>query len=308
MKIYLILLTFCFNYSLIAQELSAKQLEKFQKAEQALLPFVNNFANDSLSFEQRVSNIHDFIPRFVAILKEKNSYLYPFESLASVAKVTAPDNAFKVYTWELKEPLGTHRYYGAIQLNSENLILKPLFDFSDTLDYHTQKILAPNNWYGCLYYNCVLTKNTNGTKYYTLFGLDKADFVSNRKILEIMQIEPDGNIVFGKEPLIAFHDSTGALVETKNRLFLEYTDKASLSLNYNAEKQMIIHDHITAPSEKERDAEFSYVPDGTYEGLQWKKNKWEWVYRVFTYSIDENDAPPMPFPQNDKEKKNIFGQ
>jgi len=291
-----------------AQELTEKEMAKFQKMEAALMPFVNNFANDSLSFEVRTANIHDFIPRFVAALKEKNSYLYPFDGLLYISKVKAPDNAFKIYTWELKEPLETHRYYGAIQFNSPDLKMKPLFDYSDTMDYHTKMILTPENWYGCLYYNCILTETKKGEKYYTLFGLDKADFVSTRKVLEIMTLDAKNSIKFGAEPIIEYRDTTGKLFKTSNRLFLEYYDKASLSLNYNLDMQQIVFDHITPPSEKERDAEFSYIPDGTYEGLKWKNDKWTWVERVYTYSIDKPDSPPMPAPQNDGPKKNILGK
>lgn len=308
MRTFISILILLISLNANGQELSPKQFAKFQKMEAALVPLVNNFQNDSLSFEDRAKSIHDFIPRFVATLKEKNSYLYPFDSLIFISKVVAPDNAFKVFTWELKEPLETHRYYGAIQFNSQELKLKPLFDYSDTMDYHTQKVLTPENWYGALYYNCVLTETKKGQKFYTLFGLDKADFVSTRKVLEIMTIEEDNEVVFGKEPIIEFYDSTGVLTKKENRLFLEFYDKATLSLNYNEVKEIIIYDHITPPSEKEKDAEFSYIPDGTYEGLEWKKNKWVWISRVFKYSINKPDSPPMPAPQNNSSKKNILGQ
>lgn len=290
------------------QELTPKELEKFQKMEAALVPFVNKFNNNELAFEERAANIHEFIPRFVAALKEKNSYLYPFDDLIFISKIKAPDDAFKIYTWELKEPLETHRYYGAIQFNSPDLKMKPLFDYSDTMDYHTKMVLTPENWYGCLYYNVVLTENKKGKKYYTLFGLDKADFVSTRKILEVMTIDEKKNVLFGADPVISYKDYTSKSIKTKNRLFLEYYDKATLSLNYSIDKEMIIYDHITAPSEKEKDAEFSYIPDGTYEGLKWVKDKWNWIERVYTYSIDKPDSPPMPAPKNDGQKKNLFGQ
>lgn len=290
------------------QELSEKELTKFQKMESALIPYVNNFSNDTLSFEERTANIHKFIPAFVKTLKEKNSYLYPFDSLLYISKIKAPDNAFKIFTWELKEPLETHRYYGAIQFNSPELKMKPLFDYSDTMDYHTKMVLTPQNWFGALYYNCILTESKNGDKYYTLFGLDKADFVSTRKVLEIMTFDKEYNVLFGNHDLIERYDSTGQLVSKKNRLFLEFYDKASLSLNYNTDKEMIVYDHITAPSEKEKDAEFTYIPDGTYEGLKWVNDKWLWVERVYTYSINKPDSPPMPMPKNDGPKKNILGQ
>jgi len=63
----------------------------------------------------------------------------------------------------------------------------------------------------------------------------------------------------------------------------------------------------TEPNEKQKDAKFSYIPDGTYEGLKWNKNFWKSIYRVFKYSIGKPDSPPMPAPQNNSRKKDMFG-
>ena len=295
-----------FSFNSFSQELSEKQLSKFKNGEIALLEYMNMFAYDTIPFETRVKNIHDFIPRFVGLLKEKNSFLYPFDSLRYISKITSPDNSFKIFTWELVEPLGTHRYYGAIQFNSKNLQIIPLFDYSDTMEYHTQKTLTPSNWYGCIYYNCELTIDENGKKYYNLFGLDRGDFISNIKILDIMTFDDQTNVEFGAKPLIYFY-TLDVLYKKETRLFLEYYDKSVVHLNYNKVKEEIVYDHVTPPNEKQKDAKFSYIPDGTYEGLKWNKNFWKSIYRVFKYSIGKPDSPPMPAPQNNSRKKDMFG-
>lgn len=276
----------------VAQQLSSKELAKFEAAEAILVEELADYNNDSLSFETRVAIIHNFIPKFVAILKEKNSYYYPFDKL-NVLKVSAPDNSFRIFTWQLKEPLGTHKYYGALQKNDKNLALYPLFDYSDTMMVHVQDTLTHDNWYGAAYYRC-LQNEVNGQSYYTLFGFDEADFVSNRKLLEVLTFDDEGKPVFGA-PIFSFTDSLG-VTTTKNRLFLEYDDKASVKLNYDAEMNKIIYDHLVPPSEGEKDAWFIYIPDGTYEGLEWKNEQWTWVEKMFHYSIGEPDSPPMPNP------------
>lgn len=307
-SLFSIILVLIVSISFSQTELSNKEIKKFQSGEKVLREYMMNFAYDTIPFETRVKNIHDFIPRFVALLKEKNSYLYPFDSLQYLHKITAPDNAFKIFTWELKEPLGTHRYYGAIQMNSKDLKLTPLFDYSDTMEYHPQITLTPENWYGCIYYNSVLTQDQQGNKKYTLFGLDRIDFVSNRKIIEVMTINPEGNILFGEKPLLNYYDTLGNLVKKETRLYLQYNDRSAVHLNYNEAKQEIVYDHVTAPTEKEADAGFTYVPDGTYEGFTWDNNFWRSDYRVFKYSINKPDSPPMPMPQNNGSRKNMLGQ
>ena len=175
------------------------------------------------------------------------------------------------------------------------------------MEYHPQKTLTPSNWFGCLYYNCVLTTDDNGKKYYNLFGLDRADFVSNRKILEVMTFDNKDNVEFGKKPLITIFDTLGVMQKQDARLFLEYYDKSVVHLNYNEIKEEIVYDHITPPTEKQKDAQFSYIPDGTYEGLKWNGSFWQSIYRVFKYSIGKPDAPPMPSPQNNGKRKDMFG-
>ena len=308
MKYILTVLIIATSLLAFTQELNNKELLKFKKGEKALLEYMYMFAYDTIPFETRVKNIHDFIPRFVGLLKEKNSYLYPFDSLRYLSKITAPDNAFKIFTWELKEPLGTYRYYGAIQINSKELKILPLFDYSDTMVFQPQRVLNNKDWYGCLYYNCTLTENEKGKKIYTLFGLDRQDFVSNQKIIEILTFNDNKLIEFGAEPLLKTIDTLGNLIKEQNRLFLEYNEKSRVHLNFNELKQEIVYDHITPPSKKEKDASFTYIPDGTYEGFKWNKNYWKSVYRVFTYSINKPDSPPMPVPQNSGKRKNMLGQ
>ena len=293
MKVFAsILFTFLSCWA-ISQELSNKELKKFKAAEVILKENVVQFKNDSIPFEERVALIHDFIPRFVAILKEKNSFQFPFDDLASLVKVYAPDNSFRIFTWQLKEPLGTHRYYGAIQLNSKELKMLPLFDYSDTMNVHPQEILSHDNWYGAIYYKC-LQHEVEGKPYYTLLGYDEADFVSNRKILEILSFNEKEELVFGA-PLISITDSLG-ITQIKNRMFLEYNQKASVKLNFDEVMNQMIFDHLVAPSEAEEGAWFTYIPDGTYEGLEWVNNTWTWIEKMFHYSIDKPDSPPMPNP------------
>lgn len=286
-----ILFVLCLSSS-IAQ-LSEKELTKYRNAESELKKFSDNFVFDSIPFEARVKNIHDFIPRFVAILEGKNSFHYPFENLTTISKVVAPDNSFRVFTWQLKEPLGTTKYYGALQLNSKELKLFPLFDYSDTLDYQTQKILTHDNWYGGLYYKCLMHE-LEGTVYYTLFAFDDADFVSNRKFMEVLTFKND-KPVFGADifniPKSEYYD-----LPKYNRFFIEYNDEAPASFNYNEEMEMVLFDHLVPPSDKQDGAKFTYISDGTYEGFKWVNGKWVWKEKIFHYDIGENDKPPLPNP------------
>ena len=273
--------------------LSAQDHHVLADAERALVPYTDSILDDSIAFDDRLKTVHRFIPRFVAALKLPGAYGYGFDSL-KIQQVRAPDDAFRIYTWEIEDELRTHRYYGAIQMNSEDLELHPLFDYSDTMVYRPQRPLTPRDWYGALYYGCVRTEH-DGQVFYTLMGRDEADFVSDRKVIEVMTIGPDGP-VFGDEPLFHYVDSNGVHMRTDARVFVEYNDKATVRMTHDPEQDILLFDHCEPPSENERGARFTYVPDGTYEGFEWVDGRWEWIERVFTYSIGEDDAPPVPRP------------
>lgn len=306
-KILIVLLGVIFFSGVYSQKLTPKEINKFENAEAILADISNNFMYDTIPFEERVAHIHDFIPKLVAILKEKNSFFYPFDGLETVSIITAPDSAFRIFTWQLKEPLGAHRYYGAMQMNASSLELIAFRDYSDTMEVHPQNKLSPENWYGGIYYNCIL-KEHNGQKTYTLFAYDEADFVSNRKFAEILRFNENGQPTFGA-PIFVYKDSTENILKTESRFFREYAQNATCKLNYDEEMEIIIFDHLAPKKDAEKGAYFNYVPDGTYSGFKWKDGHWEFVEKIFHFSIDHPDNPPMPLPKHgDKNKNPVFGK
>ncbi len=48
---------------------------------------------------------------------------------------------------------------------------------------------------------------------------------------------------------------------------------------------------------------YTYIPDGDYEGLQWKNGKWVHINKVYNQVL-ENGKAPVPNPIRD-EKGNI---
>ena len=193
------------------------------------------------------------------------------------------------------------RYYGVIQMKSKELKMFPLYDASDTLSYGTDQVLTPQSWWGQLYYN-IIQQTVNGKGYYTLFGFEMPDALTRRKIIDVLTFDDKGQPKFGA-PIFQFRyeDSTKAKIgDTLSRFFIEYNGEAGTVLNYDKDLEMIVFDHVAPPNEKSRGATFTYVPDGTYEGFKWISNHWQWIEKVFTFAINEDDNPPIPVP--------LFGQ
>ncbi len=275
--------------------LSKNDLVKIKILEDSLAQLCDAFTNDSI-LAMRKKACYTFIPTFVSALKLNNSFYYPFDSLQTVSQIYAPDSSFRIFTWQLTLPKGHFRYYGVIQMRSFKVKIYPLYDLSDTMPYQPQLITTNDNWYGALYYNAI-EQTVNKKPVYTLFGYEAADIITRRKVIEILTFDKSGKPTFGA-PLFQFkYDSTHAkLTDTLNRFFIEYKYNAPTVLNYDKQMQMIVFDHVAPPNAKAKGATFSYIPDGTYEGFVWLKEHWQWVEKVFTFAIDEDDNPPIPAP------------
>lgn len=282
--------------------ISRANLSILQKIEDSLQFLGNKILYDTSSAENRKQAAYQFIPKLIRALKVDNSFYYPFDSLETIAKVYAPDSTFRIFTWQLHYPKGNFRYYGIIQMRSQKLKMFPLKDLRDTLPYKTQQILGNENWYGAIYYN-IVENIVDKKPVYTLFGFEASDFITRRKLLEVLTFDAQGNPKFGA-PLFHFKwtDSTEhyKIIDTVNRFFTEYKWSAAVKMNYDKELEIIIFDHTAPPNKSAKGAFFAYVQDGTYEGFKWLKNHWQHIEKVFTYSIDENDNPPIPVP--------IFGE
>jgi hypothetical protein len=216
-----------------------------------------------------------------------------------VSKVYPQDSTFRILTWQLHYPKGKFRYFGVIQFKSQKLKIIPLKDLRDTLPYRTQKTLTPENWYGCRYYN-IVQHVVDKKPVYTLFGFEASSFLSRRKLIDVLTFDDNGNPKFGA-PIFHFkyNDSTThtKMLDTFSRFFIEYKWDASVKMNYDPEMDLIVYDHLAPPNGAQgKGAEFAYVQDGTYEGFKWFKNRWQWVEKVFTFAINQDDNPPIPVP------------
>lgn len=274
---------------------SKSDLVKLNLIADTLRQLSDAFTQDT-SLDVRKKSCYSFIPKFVSALKYNNSFYYPFDTLETVSRIYAPDSSFRIFTWQLALPKGRFRYYGVMQMRSSKMKIFPLYDLSDTMPYQPQLKTTNDNWYGALYYN-VIQQQIDKKSIYTVFGYEAADYVTRRKVIEILSFDKTGKPQFGA-PLFQFKfDSTHAkMIDTLNRFFIEYKANAPTVLNYDKQMQMIVFDHVAPPNPKAKGATFSYVPDGTYEGFVWLRDHWQWVEKVFTFSIDENDNPPIPMP------------
>lgn len=242
----------------------------------------NRFRSDSI-----------FTRIFVRALKVKNSFYYRFDSLITISNLYAPDSSFRIFTWQVSKDESMIRQHGAIQMNTRDgsLRLFPLFDQSDFTDKPMDSVRDNRNWIGAIYYK-IIQKEYNGQRFYTLLGYDENSIRSNKKWIEVLNFTPDGQPRFGGLFFNFAQDSVPRPMQ--HRFSLEYKKDARAGLNYDEEMDMILFDHLI-PENDQADKKFTYIPDGDYEGFQWKDGRWQHIDKVFNFKLKDGEAP-VPNP------------
>ena len=232
-----------------------------------------------------------FIRMLVRSLKIPNSFYFPFDSLQTISKLYAPDSSFRIFTWQIKKDVYVFLQRGAIQMRTPDGTLKliPLHDVSMFTKKPEDSIRGANNWIGAIYYRIIQNKSF-GKNVYTLLGFDDFTINSNKKWMDILTFNEDGQPVFGG-PYFSFKNDSAKLSKKQiYRFYLEYKKEATTTFNYDSSMHMIIYDHLISESEEPNRKE-TYVPDGDYEGFTWENGQWLHVPKVFTTTLEEGQFP-----------------
>ncbi|MFN4082595.1 MAG: hypothetical protein ACK4K9_03085 [Bacteroidia bacterium] len=237
----------------------------------------------------RLTSGKNFIINLARALRVENSYYYPFDSLKKYVMIKkAPDDAFRIITWNIATNDEHFRYFGVLQLNP-NWIKKqknkdeyknfyPLIDRSDSLNTYLFKQTGPEQWFGATYYDIVKVSN-NKIDYYCLFGWDGHTALSNRKIIDVLTFV-NGKPLFGA-PIFDLKQK-----RIFYRMVWEFSNRASMTVKYLPKQKVLIYENIV-PDKPANAGNFStYLPDGTFDYLIWKKGIWEKQPGMYNYAGD----------------------
>lgn len=277
-----------------AQRLTPANETLMRQKEDTLAPLAATILNGR-SEEARQAANDQFIPMLVRTLKTSGSFYYRFDSLTNISIQYPQDSTFRIFSWGLELETSFYHHYGAIQMRTEDGKLKlfPLFDNSDYMNNY-DTIAGPKGWFGCLYYK-ILQRHYFNKEYYTLFGWDANNIRSQKKLLDMLSFDKDGQPVFGA-PMFSFaEDSVPS--PTRNRFILEYKKDGTVSMSYNPQMDMIVYDHLISETNQPGKPS-TFVSDLDYEGFKWKGGKWVHIDKVFHDALQQGKAPvPMPMDQ-----------
>ena len=225
----------------------------------------------------------------VRSLRVPHSFYFPFDSLATISRLYAPDSTFRIFTWQVSRDADLHRRHGAIQMRTPDGTLKlfPLIDRSIIIKNQEDTVTNHEWWIGAIYYK-ILKNSYNNKNYYTLLGYDENSIRSTKKRMEVLSFDVKGNPVFGG-PFFTFDKDT-IRKPIQTRYSIEYKKNGNARIIYDDELDMIIYDHLISES-NEPAKKYTYIPDGDYEGFKWVNGKWLHIEKVFNQKLEDGQAP-----------------
>lgn len=209
---------------------------------------------------------------------------YQFLKLKTVSTIKSPDGKFRIFNWNIEMKDMSHQYF-CVMVKSKGNGKYEVIEFKDrsqqVFEPHPQKTFTSSNWFGCLYYKIIPIKKGAKT-IYTMLAYDGNNDRSNIKFVE-------GMIFSGKKVKLGV-----PILETDKgvlkRFFLEHSEKTIISLNYDAQRNMIVMDHLVPENEKLEGMYEFYVPCFSYDGFRLEKGKW----------VLEQDVIAVNKPQGNK--------
>ncbi len=305
-KIFLFLfLAVSISLPVRAQKITAADLKKLRAKEDTLKEYAMYLNTDSLTEDRMVSD-SIFTRTLVRALQVKNSFYYPFDSLTGISRLYAPDTSFRIFTWQIVFDDYYSRQKGAIQMKTADGSLKlfPLRDVSEFTPNPEDSVRTRMNWIGAVYYNIIKNQYKNKS-YYTLFGFDVNSAQSSMKWMDVLTFNEKNEPVFGGPYFSYEKDSIPK--KTKFRFSIEYKKDARVLVNYIPDMEMILVDHLISETDQPELA-WTYVPDGDQEGFRWENGKWMHIDKVFTFKLQDGQAPvgdPLLDPKGNKDEKKL---
>lgn len=273
-----------------AQRLTKENLQLLQKLEKQSAPDCSEMINGDHWFKRFLAD-SAFIRGFVNALKIKNSFDYPFKEFKTISKLYPPDSSFRIFTWQLMKDFTYYRQKGAIQMRTKDGSLKlfPLFDISSFTPSPDDSVRGPN-WIGAIYYNIIEKTLDDGKKVYTLLGYDENGPRSYKKWMEILTFDDEGKPSFGGSQYFRFEPDSGFKPRKVTRLGIEYKKESLMRLVYEAETDMVVYDHLISEN-GEPENRYTYVSDGSYEGLKWVGDAWQHIPKIEHLVLKNGQAP-----------------
>jgi hypothetical protein len=258
--------------------------DRFRIYEDSLKRLALSIVEPENDFERLTIN-HEFLSLLKEVLEMYGSFQFPFDSLATVSRLRAPDGSFRIFTWYVPLQNNRFEYFGFFQSHDTRRNESQLFTLHDRgaeQDDFMNKSLDHDNWYGA-YYLELIHKRHRRNDYYILLGWRSDNPLTRKRIIEPIQQLGGGRPSFG-QPVFRYQDNR------LRRVIFEYSARVSMSMRYESHPietgrrmtDMIIFDRM-APTHDYLEGRYQfYVPEtNIFDSFVFDEGKW-----IFTPDID----------------------
>ncbi len=256
------------------QNITTENKSKLDKLQDtlAVLSEATFSAKDNLArFEKNTQ----FVKKLISALKITDAYNYGFDSLKRISILPSPDRSFRMITWYVPTDEGTFRYYGTIQMatNDGSLKMYPLTDQTEKISDQNELTNA-KMWFGARYYDIIPMVSSTKQPYWILLGWKGNNQKTTKKVIEVLSFDKDEPL-FGKN--IFETDKKGIY---KNRIIFEYNKLNAMTLKFERKLNLIVFDHL-APYEPSMLNNYEYyVADLTFNAYKLNSDKLALVENV----------------------------
>jgi hypothetical protein len=234
-------------------------------------------------------------------LSVSGSINYPFDSLTTISRLTAPDKSFRILNWNISKDDGTYGYYGFIQSydpKKKTYVLYELRDRAASITNPQSAVYSPDNWLGMLYYKIIPDPNEKNT--FILLAWQGYNNIITRKVIDVITFNSEGVPSFGK---VIFKNLPPGMRGVAKRIIFQYSANVSMSLEYNDNRKMILFDHLAPPDPSLAGQYQYYGPSFQIDAFSFKDNEWQFMTDVDA----RNAASPNDkyyHPESEDFKKN----
>lgn len=237
-----------------------------QRAENRLLTKLDELRSAENDQAKSQAN-EEFKSDLASVLEYKESFDYPFPLLTTVGFIDSKDKMVRIINWNVEQDDKSQRYYGFVQHYDKRRKTLSVTELKEDVwgIKQPQDIVEAENWYGALYYKIIPVKKGSKTVY-TVLGWDGNTTLSNIKLIDAMYI--NGRSVKFGSPIFKVGK------ETKKRMFYEHSEKVTMILRYEDERERIMMDHLSPETPTMKGYYSFYVPDLSYDAFVFEDKKW----------------------------------
>ncbi|TAJ12731.1 hypothetical protein DMA11_11490 [Marinilabiliaceae bacterium JC017] len=216
---------------------------------------------------ERLEVNKQILQRLNLIWEKAESFDDPLIEFDRMKTIFSPKKEVKICTYNLPLSEFEQLFQGAIiKKEGKNKVnVFPLTDVSGKIRSPERASLSNKKWYGAVYLN-IIENSYKGKVYYTLLGHKGHNDFTKKRVVDVLWFA-------GNKPRF------GAAIfkngrYTYNRLIFEYSAGATMVLQYDAKKKMIVMDNLEPSEPFYRGVYRYYGPDFSYNGYKFEKGKW----------------------------------